>query len=595
MSTENKKSPTPEQASEAVPQRQRTENPTAEAIFEQASSGGNLICSKFEDGKSRADALTDDAARKIAHRIYCRLGLCGSNPLCFNGADATTQQRWISAIKDACPLFAASPVEQPAAAPAIELSSVKETLESGGGFWRTCSGCHESEDGHPVGEYPYSEVLQCDLGAGCTECGGIGAVWDNTDYDDMAAFLDRQEEAAEASQSAATPADERAAFIEAYVRTLPPENRAVDPGAAHRFAESVIEACGPGWQLWLAGIAYARAASANETGAEDLDGLAHELWSAAQTQPRQLEGIEDGVRRIKAILSHSPAMAAEAVATRVEWDQDAAIEALSDFPKGSIWYEFLEEVGFDPTSGPIYVLTVQGRAMLDQLKSAYFAAPQPAQADAPATIPDECVANGASCSYAPEGRHGEMQCRYCGKAQADALDEEQRDALNEAICWANDDGLPGTADQLRSILALHEQADAPAEAREPARHEWDATGERCVKCGDKDWFADPHCSESRIKGSAPADAGSGDAIARSKRILALVDDYHEKPTADSRTALRKALMDEFAITQPASMGASLTEKQRAVIERAISEVELSCQYELANELRALLNGADHDR
>ncbi|KVM70144.1 hypothetical protein WJ60_09930 [Burkholderia ubonensis] len=274
-------------------------------------------------------------------------------------------------------LLAGSPVEQPAAAPAIELSSVKETLESGGGFWRTCSGCHESEDGHPVGEYPYSEVLQCDLGAGCTECGGIGAVWDNTDYDDMAAFLDRQEEAAEASQSAATPADERAAFIEAYVRTLPPENRAVDPGAAHRFAESVIEACGPGWQLWLAGIAYARAASANETGAEDLDGLAHELWSAAQTQPRQLEGIEDGVRRIKAILSHSPAMAAEAVATRVEWDQDAAIEALSDFPKGSIWYEFLEQAGFDPTSGPIYVLTVQGRAMLDQLKSAYFAAPQP--------------------------------------------------------------------------------------------------------------------------------------------------------------------------------------------------------------------------
>ncbi|AOJ81173.1 hypothetical protein WS86_11500 [Burkholderia savannae] len=50
------------------------------------------------------------------------------------------------------------------------------------------------------------------------------------------------------------------------------------------------------------------------------------------------------------------------------------------------------------------------------------------------------------------------------------------------------------------------QAGAQAETREPARHEWDATGERCVKCGDKDWFADPHCSESRIKGSAPADA-----------------------------------------------------------------------------------------
>ncbi|WP_157654647.1 hypothetical protein [Burkholderia ubonensis] len=82
--------------------------------------------------------------------------------------------------------------------------------------------------------------------------------------------------------------------------------------------------------------------------------------------------------------------AAEAVAIPVAWDQDAAIEALSDFPKGSIWYEFLEEVGFDPTSGPNYVLTVQGRAMLDQLKSAYFATPQPpAQTDAREALADE--------------------------------------------------------------------------------------------------------------------------------------------------------------------------------------------------------------
>lgn len=35
------------------------------------------------------------------------------------------------------------------------------------------------------------------------------------------------------------------------------------------------------------------------------------------------------------------------------------------------------------------------------------------------------------------------------------------------------------------------------------------------------------------------------AIERSKRILALVDDYHEKPTTETRTALRVALMDEF--------------------------------------------------
>jgi hypothetical protein len=36
-----------------------------------------------------------------------------------------------------------------------------------------------------------------------------------------------------------------------------------------------------------------------------------------------------------------------------------------------------------------------------------------------------------------------------------------------------------------------------------------------------------------------------DAIERSKRILTLVDDYHEKPTRDTRSALRVALLDEF--------------------------------------------------
>ncbi|WP_258048557.1 hypothetical protein [Burkholderia anthinoferrum] len=62
---------------------------------------------------TRADALMDESARKIAHRIYCNLGYCGSDPRCFNGADSVTQQRWICAVKDAAPLFPAATVEQP--------------------------------------------------------------------------------------------------------------------------------------------------------------------------------------------------------------------------------------------------------------------------------------------------------------------------------------------------------------------------------------------------------------------------------------------------------------------------------------------------
>ncbi|WP_321967068.1 hypothetical protein [Burkholderia cepacia] len=82
-------------------------------------------------------------------------------------------------------------VEKLSTEPAVELSAVKEVLASGDGFWRTCAGCHETVDGHPVGEYPYSEILQCDLGAGCGDCGGIGAVWDNTDYEAMGKAFER--------------------------------------------------------------------------------------------------------------------------------------------------------------------------------------------------------------------------------------------------------------------------------------------------------------------------------------------------------------------------------------------------------------------
>ncbi|MGF0333509.1 hypothetical protein [Ectopseudomonas toyotomiensis] len=71
----------------------------------------------------------------------------------------------------------------------VELVGVSEVLAEGHGFWRTCSGCHETEDGHPVGSYAYSSVLQCSLGSGCSECGGLGATWDNTDYDEVVRLM----------------------------------------------------------------------------------------------------------------------------------------------------------------------------------------------------------------------------------------------------------------------------------------------------------------------------------------------------------------------------------------------------------------------
>mgnify|MGYP000181434862 CR=1 FL=1 len=62
--------------------------------------------------------------------------------------------------------------------------SVDSVLKEDGGFWHSCSGCHETIDGHT--NAPFSNIFKCYLGSGCHECGGIGAVWDNTDYEDMA-------------------------------------------------------------------------------------------------------------------------------------------------------------------------------------------------------------------------------------------------------------------------------------------------------------------------------------------------------------------------------------------------------------------------
>jgi hypothetical protein len=59
-----------------------------------------------------------------------------------------------------------------APAPAIEIDA--ELFEEG--YWLPCSGCHESDEGHPTG--PWSDTFRCNLGSGCHECGGIGAVWE---------------------------------------------------------------------------------------------------------------------------------------------------------------------------------------------------------------------------------------------------------------------------------------------------------------------------------------------------------------------------------------------------------------------------------
>lgn len=91
-------------------------------------------------------------------------------------------------------LRALPPTQEAAPAGGIPLDPATVADLAEDGIWRTCPGCYETEDGRPVGEYPYSHVMRCPLGSGCRECGGLGAYWDATDYAQMAAEMQLEDQ-----------------------------------------------------------------------------------------------------------------------------------------------------------------------------------------------------------------------------------------------------------------------------------------------------------------------------------------------------------------------------------------------------------------
>lgn len=58
---------------------------------------------------------------------------------------------------------------------------LRETIDEAG-FWHSCSGCRETFEGRSCGHYPVHPLFNCEMGAGCGECGGIGVLWDDIDY-----------------------------------------------------------------------------------------------------------------------------------------------------------------------------------------------------------------------------------------------------------------------------------------------------------------------------------------------------------------------------------------------------------------------------
>lgn len=153
------------------------------------------------------------------------------------------------------------------------------------GSWRSCTGCHELDEGHPTG--PYSAVFRCNLGSGCRECGGLGATWEPGH---PKSWLDC-EECRSLSKSGAEPprcaeflAMEDARATQVLVDTLLPPLAAaagvVAVGVAPRFVALSTSSCVPG--AFVAGFDTKMGA---EVAAATLNGKPEErhglLWTSA--------------------------------------------------------------------------------------------------------------------------------------------------------------------------------------------------------------------------------------------------------------------------------------------------------------------------
>jgi hypothetical protein len=92
---------------------------------------------------------------------------------------------------------AIDPLQPAQSAPANDAERIAEVVseESANGAacgWISCSGCHETNEGAETGFYPYSNTFKCYVGSGCSECGGLGVVWEYWSEADLKAMASGQ-------------------------------------------------------------------------------------------------------------------------------------------------------------------------------------------------------------------------------------------------------------------------------------------------------------------------------------------------------------------------------------------------------------------
>lgn len=149
---------------------------------------------RWEDEKQARRSTPDNPAREaLIERlqfIHSSWTMTHRQAVMLPGLGATTCGEVARTLNEAIAALRTPAEETEAVAERIKEVCREEGLNGAACGWRSCTGCHESSEGVPQGDY--SPTFQTHVGFGCGECGGLGVVWEywsKDGLDDMARDL----------------------------------------------------------------------------------------------------------------------------------------------------------------------------------------------------------------------------------------------------------------------------------------------------------------------------------------------------------------------------------------------------------------------
>lgn len=122
------------------------------------------------------------AAEQLIHNRFDTYTARNGKRVSIEGDDG--EKCWIVSFEDMSDLenairsLSAEPVHTPDFAKSIAYVIKEESLGGAACGWKSCSGCLETSEGQLCGDYPYSDLFKAHVGFGCSDCGGLGVVWE---------------------------------------------------------------------------------------------------------------------------------------------------------------------------------------------------------------------------------------------------------------------------------------------------------------------------------------------------------------------------------------------------------------------------------